>query len=120
VTREYLPHRFFPPLLVGIAVVLGSGAAMAADNDSDGIDDSVDNCPAIYNPDQSDLDSDGPGDPCDPNTVIGTSVALTLASTFMNLTVGPGGSLTADAAVTITGDIGVGYIPARGRMKGGT
>ena len=35
------------------------------DIDQDGIEDSVDNCPEIYNPDQSDIDGDGIGDVCD-------------------------------------------------------
>ena len=38
---------------------------LAADNDSDGICDSLDNCPDIANADQSDLDGDGIGDMCD-------------------------------------------------------
>ncbi len=36
-----------------------------ADTDGDGIPDSSDNCKLTYNPDQSDLDSDGIGDVCD-------------------------------------------------------
>ena len=36
-----------------------------ADIDSDGIEDSIDNCFAIYNPNQADSDSDGLGDYCD-------------------------------------------------------
>ena len=35
------------------------------DNDNDGIEDSVDNCPLIANPDQHDLNNDGIGDVCD-------------------------------------------------------
>ena len=35
------------------------------DSDGDGVEDSVDNCPENYNPDQSDVDSDGIGDVCD-------------------------------------------------------
>jgi gliding motility-associated-like protein len=35
------------------------------DMDLDGIEDSIDNCPNTYNPDQSDIDNDGIGDVCD-------------------------------------------------------
>jgi len=34
-------------------------------SDADGISDESDNCPAVYNPDQSDVDGDGVGDECD-------------------------------------------------------
>ncbi len=36
-----------------------------ADSDGDGIAESVDNCPVVANPDQSDVDGDGIGDLCD-------------------------------------------------------
>ena len=39
----------------------------ASDSDSDGIDDSVDNCVDDPNPDQADADTDGEGDACDPD-----------------------------------------------------
>jgi subtilisin family serine protease len=41
--------------------VLPSGV----DSDGDGIEDPCDNCPSIYNLDQSDVDFDGVGDSCD-------------------------------------------------------
>jgi hypothetical protein len=37
----------------------------APDSDCDGVPDSVDNCPLVDNPNQSDVDSDGVGDVCD-------------------------------------------------------
>ena len=35
------------------------------DADNDGVGDSIDNCPSVFNPDQNDLDLDGIGDLCD-------------------------------------------------------
>lgn len=35
------------------------------DQDGDGIEDSLDNCPEVFNPDQLDTDGDGIGDACD-------------------------------------------------------
>jgi len=40
----------------------------APDGDADGIPDSLDNCPLIFNPSQLDNDLDGIGDCCDPDT----------------------------------------------------
>lgn len=37
-----------------------------SDLDRDGIKNSNDNCPVVYNPDQKDTDGDGAGDACDP------------------------------------------------------
>ncbi len=44
----------------------GCGQADDLDSDKDGIVDCLDNCPFDFNPDQTDLDSDGVGDVCDP------------------------------------------------------
>ncbi len=41
----------------------------ANDSDGDGITDNFDNCPNVPNPIQSDLDSDGTGDLCDPDEI---------------------------------------------------
>jgi gliding motility-associated-like protein len=46
------------------------------DIDQDGVEDSIDNCPETYNPDQSDIDADGIGDVCD-LTEINISQAIT-------------------------------------------
>ena len=41
--------------------------AGCVDSDEDGVNDDLDNCPAIFNPSQRDSDGDGGGDTCDPN-----------------------------------------------------
>jgi Thrombospondin type 3 repeat len=57
----------------GVASPRGSGLILASlgielavsDSDGDGINDDVDNCPAVPNANQADLDGDGQGDVCD-------------------------------------------------------
>ncbi|MDH4034320.1 MAG: right-handed parallel beta-helix repeat-containing protein, partial [candidate division Zixibacteria bacterium] len=46
-----------------------AGCNSPADTDSDGIADIMDNCPEVYNPDQTDIDLDGIGDLCDTTRV---------------------------------------------------
>ncbi|MEE2645051.1 MAG: lamin tail domain-containing protein, partial [Myxococcota bacterium] len=43
-----------------------SGLVSDADQDGDEFADAIDNCPAVFNPNQGDLDGDGRGDACDP------------------------------------------------------
>lgn len=45
----------------------GAADAIAHDEDGDGIDDAVDDCPHVADPGQLDSDGDGVGDACDPN-----------------------------------------------------
>ncbi len=57
-------------LAVVPAVLLAAPSAdafepAAPDADGDGVPDNRDNCPAVPNPDQNDLDGDGEGDACD-------------------------------------------------------
>ncbi len=49
----------------GIYRVVVTQAAVISDADSDGIEDSLDNCPGTANSDQADLDGDAQGDVCD-------------------------------------------------------
>lgn len=44
---------------------VGKTYEQSDDSDHDGIDDSLDNCPYVANPDQADGDGDGLGDVCD-------------------------------------------------------
>ncbi|HLE69942.1 MAG TPA: hypothetical protein VJH87_09695, partial [Vicinamibacteria bacterium] len=44
---------------------LSSDSGISGDRDLDSVCDGSDNCPAILNPDQADLDGDGIGDACD-------------------------------------------------------
>ena len=45
---------------------VGETFGVPGDSDSDGVPDSLDNCPAVFNPDQADEDGDNQGDVCDP------------------------------------------------------
>lgn len=58
------------------------------DTDNDGIPDSIDNCPFIYNPDQADSNGNGVGDVCDsceePTGVVATRLSPTTAQIEMD------------------------------------
>jgi chitodextrinase len=48
-----------------VFLMAGSFVPQAADTDGDGVPDSIDNCPIVYNPDQVDADGNGKGDACE-------------------------------------------------------
>jgi subtilisin family serine protease len=64
---DYLPHETGPgyvDVLHAVAKVLGR-TALPPDRDGDGVADAADNCPAVANADQADLDGNGIGDACE-------------------------------------------------------
>jgi len=78
--RQYLLSAFVSALLATSTACLGEiafwgddddgvdAAVTPGDSDGDGIDDDQDNCPAVYNPGQTDHDDDGVGDLCEEQT----------------------------------------------------
>ena len=50
---------------VAVAMNGTSSASDLSDIDCDNVPNDIDNCPALYNPDQADTDGDGVGDACD-------------------------------------------------------
>lgn len=56
---------------------LAGDAAPGTDEDGDGVANTTDNCPGVFNPLQSDGDGDGVGDACDPHpAAAGDHIAL--------------------------------------------
>jgi hypothetical protein len=67
------------------AVPPGSGYRMGLNRDLDLFDDGLDNCPGIPNDPQTDTDSDGIGDPCDPTPIPEPGAVLQLVSGLFGL-----------------------------------
>jgi len=52
-------------------IIVENTISFLADIDADGIENNLDNCPNVTNPNQEDADSDGAGDFCDNDTIYG-------------------------------------------------
>jgi len=63
-TRVQLAKRILGGMTL-TAMLAVAAPVYAADLDEDGIDDAIDNCLGVKNPDQRDSDGDGIGNPCD-------------------------------------------------------
>jgi len=59
----------FGTLLPDGVTIQATEITLVMDTDADGIEDAVDNCPDVPNPDQLDADADGTGDACDPDNL---------------------------------------------------
>jgi uncharacterized repeat protein (TIGR01451 family) len=66
-----LPVHFRAEAVETWGPVIRRAGRIAPDGDDDGIPDEADNCPADFNPDQADKDSDGIGDACEPPIITG-------------------------------------------------
>lgn len=81
-----------------LADACGSCPDQESDGDGDGVPDGQDNCPSIVNPDQTDVDTDGKGDPCDlchldgPTAFNAPGTVTVDGATFANVNINGGGS----------------------------
>lgn len=66
-------------------VAPGSGVRVGINRDLDSKLDGLDNCPGNVNDDQTDTDSDGLGDPCDPTPLPEPTIAVGLAVSVLAL-----------------------------------
>jgi hypothetical protein len=73
-------RRFLSLLIVVFVVFAGVAHAVTGDSDNDGVPDSTDNCPGVYNPTQADFNHDGVGDACQDTDKDGLTDAYELDS----------------------------------------
>jgi hypothetical protein len=59
----------------------GSGVRIGLDRDEDGHYNRADNCPSVFNPQQTDANDDGVGDVCEPGATTTTTTTTTLPTT---------------------------------------
>jgi acetyltransferase-like isoleucine patch superfamily enzyme len=92
----------------------GSALIFSIDFDDDGYRDSIDNCPTTYNPDQTDVNSDGYGDACvDPSVTIPANsevdpTAVIAEGTVLNSGVVIEEGVTLEADVTVNSGTSIG------------
>lgn len=91
------------------------GCANGQDSDSDGICTAVDNCPAVRNPDQSNVDGDATGDACDACYDQSDGSCLTFTTNLTGVSLRPFvGSLSAAAWYNVSPDDTLSAIRDRG------
>jgi len=69
--------------------MITNSAMRPFDQDGDGIDNSVDNCPALYNKEQTDTDGNGTGDVCDSKNHDATPPTLNVPANITREATGP-------------------------------
>jgi len=96
--RSHMASRFLDA--AGYAHVFDMAGGMTSwtgpsvsciDTDQDGINDDLDNCPDVNNPDQADADDNGRGDVCEPNTppALATHIDVSVTQARILMDTGP-------------------------------